>query len=434
MILKLDDTIKAQVSGIGVVEWSHSSSEKVMPVSTVKLFHADAYRTEFSANVLSSSPAGPHWDVVLDQTCFYATSGGQPNDLGILGGRRVLDVREDEATDTVIHTVDGPLQGTVTGQVDWGRRLDHMIQHTGQHLLSGAFERLLDAETVSWHLGSDSSTVDLGIESLTLAQAEQIEWECDRIVRACLPVVTHVVDQAGVARFPMRKPPKVEHDNVRIVEIEGYDWSGCGGTHVRTTGELGLVKIKSWEKNKKFIRVEFLVGRRAVADYMRLDVTTRDLCRSLSIGLADLPKWVERTQEETSGLRKQLKMAQEKLMEIEAADLVADSPKVKGICVVRRIFGGRPVEEIKFLAGKVAAHPGTIAVFGTKGAIPQVILHRAVDLRLDVGTIIRQVLPLIDGRGGGSPIQAQGGGSKPEALEQALDQAIIRIGEALSHA
>jgi alanyl-tRNA synthetase len=404
-----------------------------MPVSTVKLYHEDAYRTEFSAAVLSCVPAGGHWDVVLNQTCFYPTAGGQPNDLGTLGGRQVIDVREDEASETVIHTVDGPLEGTVEGRIDWQRRLDHMIQHTGQHLLSGAFERLLDAETVSWHLGSENCTVDLGIESLTQAQAEQIEWECDRIIRDCRPVVTHVVDQAGVARFPMRKPPKVEHDNVRIVEIEGYDWSGCGGTHVRNSGELGLVKVKSWEKNKKSVRVEFLVGPRALGDYMRLDVITRDLCRSLSIAVSDLPKWVERTQEEASGLRKQLKLAQEKLLEIEAAELVAESPRVKGICIVRRVFGGRTLDEVKYLAGKVAAHSGTVAVFGTKGAIPQIVLHRAVDLRIDVGAVIRQVLPVIDGRGGGSPIQAQGGGSRPEALEEALDQAIVKIGDALTH-
>ncbi|HWI51772.1 MAG TPA: DHHA1 domain-containing protein [Symbiobacteriaceae bacterium] len=397
---------------------------------TVKLYHADAYRTEFTAQVRSCVPAGDKWDVILDQTCFYATAGGQPNDLGTLGGARVLDVREDEAAGEIIHTVDGPLSGEVRGEIDWQRRLDHSEQHTGQHLLSGVFERQLDGETVSWHLGTDSCSVDIAIEALNTQQAEQIELECNRVIRENRPVVTHVVDKEAVLAFPMRKPPAVEGD-IRVVEIQDYDWSGCGGTHVRSTGELGLLKVKSWEKNKKFVRVEFLVGQRALRDYMRLDLMTRELARSLSIHVLDLPGYVDRSKEETSGLRKQLKMAQERLLEIEAAELVAEARKIGGAKVVRHLVGGRPVDEVKLLAGKVAAHPGTVAIFGTKGAIPQIVLYRAVDLRLDMGAVIRQVLPMIDGKGGGSPVQAQGAGSRPEALEAALDSALAKITEML---
>ncbi|HEY3364396.1 MAG TPA: DHHA1 domain-containing protein [Symbiobacteriaceae bacterium] len=402
-----------------------------MPVATLKLFQNEPYRSAFTALVLSCTPAGDRWDVVLDQTCFYATSGGQPNDLGVLGGRQVLDVREDETGATIIHTVDGPLSGQVSGEADMARRLDHSLQHTGQHLLSGAVERLFDAETVSWHLGAESCTVDLGIESLSLAQVEQIELECNRVIRAGLPVVTHLVDQAGLAAFPLRKPPKVT-ENIRVVEISGYDWSPCGGTHVGNTGELGLLKIKSWEKNKKSTRVEFLAGSRALKDYMSLDVVTRDLCRSLSIAVADLPRYIERSQEETSGLRKQLKVAQERLLEIEAAELAAHGHRVGQVRLVRVVMGGRQLDEVKLLAAKVAAHPGTVAVFGTKGAMPNIVLHRSVDLRLDMGAIIRQVLPLIEGKGGGSPVNAQGGGSRPDALENALDQVVFKITDALT--
>lgn len=402
-----------------------------MPVATRKLYHEDPYRSAFSAQVLSCTPAGEQWDVVLDQTCFYPTSGGQPNDLGLLGGRPVLDVREDESDGTVIHVVGGPVAGDVACEVDLDRRQDHSVQHTGQHLLSGAFERLFDAETVSWHLGSESCTVDLTIENLTLEQVEQIETECNRVIRECLPVVTHLVDQAGLAAMPLRKPPKVT-ENIRIVEIQGYDWSPCGGTHVRNTGELGLLKVKSWEKYKKTSRVEFLVGPRALRDYMTVDVITRNLCRSLSIGVADLPKFVERLQDESSGLRKQLKLMQEKLLEIEAAELVAQGQRIGQARVVRQVLGGRTLDEVKLLAAKTAAHPATVAVFGLKSALPQIVLYRSVDLRLDMGAVIRQVLPLIEGRGGGSPVSAQGGGSRPDGLEDALDQAVQKIAEALA--
>lgn len=399
-------------------------------MSTERLYHADAYRTTFTANVLSCQPSDNHWSVILDKTCFYPTSGGQPNDLGTLGGRQVLDVQEDEATGTVLHLVDGPLEGEVSGEIDWQRRLDHSEQHTGQHLLSGTFEQLYDAETLSWHLGAQSCTVDLQMESLSPEQAEAVELACNRVIRAALPVVTHVVDDDGVKRLPLRKPPKVTGE-IRVVEISGYDWSACGGTHVRTSSELGLLKIKSWERYKKTTRVEFLVGSRALRDYLHLDRMTRELCRSLSIAVDALPQYVDRTQEELNSLRKLSKQMQEQLLEGEAAGLVAESRRLAGAHVVRQVFGGRPLEELKLLAAKVAAHPGTVAIFGTRGAIPQILIHRSVDLRFNAGTIIREVLPLIEGRGGGSPMQAQGGGSRPEGLEHALDQAVLKVSEAL---
>ncbi len=398
---------------------------------TRKLFHDDSYRTEFAATVLSCLSAGDAYDVILDQTGFYAEAGGQPSDSGTLGGRRILNVRE-ENDGTIIHTVDGPLEGSVSGQIDWDRRLDHMEQHTAQHLLSGTFEQFFDAETISWHLGSDGTTVDLTIENLSPEQAEQIELECNRVIRMGLPVITHITDDAGVSNFPLRKPPTVTGE-IRVVELQGYDWSACAGTHVRTTGELGLLKIKSWERYKKTTRVTFLAGRRALGDYLALDRLTRDLCRGLSIGVADLPKYVERSQEEISTLRKRMRTLQEQILEHEALELLAGARKVGGVRLVRAVFVGRPLDELKLLAAKVASHSGSVAVFGTKGAMPQIVLNRSVDLRLDVGQVIKQVLPLIDGKGGGSPLQAQGAGSRPDQLEHALDTAIHRLVELLPH-
>lgn len=400
-------------------------------MATKKLFHEDAYRIEFAAEVLSCLQAGDAWEVILDQTVFYAEAGGQPSDTGRLGGRRVLAVREEE-DGTIIHAVDGPLSGRVSGEIDWERRLDLMEQHTGQHLLSGVFEQFFDAETVGWHLGQTETTVDLAMESLTPEQAERVERECNRVIRANLPVVTHLTDDAGISAFPLRKPPVVTGE-IRVVEIGGYDWSACAGTHVRQTGELGILKIKSWEKYKKSIRVTFLAGQRALTDYLVLDRLTRELSRSLSIGVVDLPKYVERTQEELNSLRKRMRTMQEQLLEHEAAQLLTQARRVGNgsAKIVGQVFGGRTMDELKLLAAKVAAQNGTIALFGTKGAMPQIIIHRSVDLRLDVGQVIKQVLPIIDGKGGGSPIQAQGGGSRPERLEQALDAAVAKISEAL---
>jgi alanyl-tRNA synthetase len=402
---------------------------KEMEMSTRKLYHDDPPRCAFTAQVLSSAPAEGGWDVILDQTCFYPTAGGQPHDTGILGGQPIVAVTETENGQIVHHTAH-PLSGLVEGEIDWERRFDHMQQHTGQHLLSGAFERLFDVETASWHLGESSCTVDLTMESLSPEQVSAIEWECNRVIQSGLPIRTYVVDQAGLSDLPLRKPPKVTED-IRIVEIAGYDWSACAGTHVSNMSQLSMIKVKSWERNKKQTRVEFLVGDRALSDYRFLDQTTRELCRTLSIGVLDLPGFIDRSQVEISGLRKQVKQLQERFIEIEAAELVAAARRIGGARVVRTTFGGRSIEELRILAAKVAAHPGTAALFGTKGAIPQLLFHRSVDLRIDIGKILREVLPFIDGRGGGSPVQAQGGGSRPDALEQALDAAVRLVGEAL---
>lgn len=403
-----------------------------MYVPTRKLFHEDAYQTEFTARVLSCAASGEAWEVVLDQTCFYAENGGQPSDSGTLAGKQVLSVREED-DGTIIHTVAGALEGEVKGILDWARRLDQMEQHTAQHLLSGAFERLFNAETVSWHLGEENTTVDLGIESLSQEQVEAVEAECFRLIQMCRPVFTHVVDDEGIKKLPLRKPPKVSGE-IRVVEILGYDWSACGGTHVRNSGDLGMLKIKAWEKNKKSMRVYFLAGRRAFADYAFLDRMTRDLCRSLSIAVSELPRWVDRAQEENNSLRKVLKTQQDKLFEIEATELLSThSRRVGSARIVKQVFAGRSLEEVKLLAAKVASNPGAVAIFGTRGAIPQVIIQRALDIRFDAGTVLRQVLPLIDGRGGGSPVQAQGGGSRPEALETALDQAAHAVADLVAH-
>lgn len=392
-------------------------------VATVKLFQADAYQTRFEAEVVACLPVDGQFDLVLDQTCFYAEAGGQPSDTGTLGGLPVLAVAIDD-DGTIRHRVGAPLSGRVTGEIDWARRLDHMEQHTGQHLLSGAFERLYDAETLSWHLGAERCTVDLGMEEFTAAQAETIEAEVNRVIRSGLPILYHLAEtEAELSAYPLRKPPKVT-EQIRIVEIKGYDWSACAGTHVSNIGELGLLKIKSWEKHKKGVRVDFLVGGRALRDYQALDLSTREAARALSIGQMELAGWTGRATEEIGGLRKQVKLMQEKLLELEAADLVSGAHVQNGVRIVAEIWAGRPADEVRLLAAKVAQQGGAVAVFGTRGAMPNLILYRSTDVRADVGTLLKEALPLIGGKGGGSPVQAQGGGSKPEGLEAAMEQLV----------
>lgn len=396
---------------------------------TVKLYHQDATLRSFQGQVLRCDPAQNGWEVVLDQTAFYPTAGGQLHDTGLLGGQRVETVREEE-DGTIVHLVDGPLAGSVEGAVDWERRCDHTEQHTGQHLLSAAFIEALGAETLSFHMGQESSTIDIAADSLTPEEVERVELLANQVVRANRPILTHLVEASEIGRFPLRKPPAVD-SGIRIVEIQGFDWSACGGTHVAATGQLGLIKVKSWERYKKGTRVEWLAGGRAMADYLRLDQMTRTLCRSLSIGVAELPAYIVRLQDEAAALRKQVKLLADKALEAEAQELLAEARTVRGVRVLRKVITGRTVEEAKGLAQKVASQPQAVALFGLKGALPQLIFTRSVNVRLDLGSVIREALPLIDGRGGGSPVAAQGGGSRQEGLEGALDLAMQKVVDAL---
>lgn len=403
-------------------------------LATVKLYHRDAYLQEFTAQVLDCRPGPQGYDVVLDRTAFYPTSGGQPHDTGTLDGRRVLEVVLDEATGDIIHRCDGPVAGQVVGRIDWPRRLDHMEQHTGQHLLSAAFVAALGAETVSVHLGAEASTVDLATESLTADQVAQVEALANQVIREDRPVHVHWAADAAEAQilFPLRKPPAVV-GQVRVVEIAGFDWTPCGGTHVASTGRLGLVKVKAWERYKRGVRVTFLAGGRALADYQALDGAAREMARTLSVGAADLPAAVARLRDEATRLRKQLKEATDLLLAHEAQSLVAGARTVGGVRVVRCIFGGRQADEVKALAAKVAALPKAVALFGTRGALPQLVFARSMDVRLDMSAILSQALPAIAGRGGGSPAMAQGAGTNPEGLQAALEVATARVVELLGH-
>lgn len=399
-------------------------------MSTLRLFHDDAYCWRFTAQVLSCRPAAGGWDVVLDRTAFYATAGGQPHDTGSLDRQRVSEATVIEETGEIVHRVDGPVAGTVVGAIDAGRRLDHMEQHTGQHILSQACARVLGWETASFHLGEACSTIDLAPQDAdpardALAQAEDF---ANQIIRENRPVRIHYAEGAAeLARFPLRKPPTVTGP-VRIVEISGFDWSACGGTHLSSTGQAGLIRIKSWERHKKGLRVTFLCGGRALADYRAVDSMVQDLCQSLSIPWSELPVAVQRLRDEAGRLRRTLGLAQDKLTDAEARALLETvRPTAGGVRVLRMAIGGRPLDEVQALAARVAAQGKAVALFGTRSALPQLVFARSTDLRLDMAGILRAALPAIGGRGGGAPHLAQGGGTHPEGLATALDIAYGQV-------
>src|SRR6266540_316643 len=245
---------------------------------STRIYYTDPYCLEFDATVTAIAPAAAstaapadgdsRWRVVLDRSAFYPTSGGQPFDTGTLGAARVLDVSDDSGP--VEHITDAPLDvgQRVHGVIDAVRRRDHMQQHTGQHILSAAFDRLLNVRTESFHLGATSATIDLARE-VTPAEIARAEEAANAVIWEDRPVAVRFVSPEEAATLPLRKEPKKDGE-LRLVEITEWDLSACGGTHVARTGEVGIIAVKGWERFKGASRVEFVCGVRALATFREL--------------------------------------------------------------------------------------------------------------------------------------------------------------------
>jgi alanyl-tRNA synthetase len=387
-----------------------------------RLYYDDPFRVDFSARVMERLTLGQRPAVVLDQTCFYPESGGQPGDRGDLNGVAVLDTQEREQDGAVLHVLAAPLDSDgVRGRVDWSRRLDHMQQHTGQHILSQACQSLLGADTVGFHLSDETVTIDLTVEGLSAGQATLVENAANQIIYEDRPVVCRFVAKEEMDRLPLRKAPKVAGE-VRIVEVRGYDWSPCGGTHVRAAGQVGIIALRKWERKGAVVRLEFLCGQRALADYRWKNAAVNRLAAGLSIKDRELPETVERLAAGASESRRLLNLANEKLLGFEAAELAGAAFASPGVVV--RVWSDRSAEEVRRLARRTVERPGLVALLGVAaGDKAHLIFACSADQSADMNALLKAVSPLIGGRGGGTPSLAQGGGPLVDALPAALKAA-----------
>ncbi len=396
---------------------------------TRRLYYDDAYRTAFSARVIQRLRHADHPAVILDQTCFYPTGGGQPCDTGWLNGVEVIEVIASEENGAILHVLAADLdlsQEQVAGRIDWSRRFDHMQQHTGQHILSQAFMRTANAETVSFHLGSEVVTIDLNVPRLSPEQVEEAERLANQVVFSDRPVRARFVSPEELAAYSLRRPPQVQ-GLVRVVEIEGFDATPCGGTHVARTGEIGLIKIIRLDRRGEETRVEFRCGERALADYGRKNQMVQQLAGLLTTGHLELDQAVERLQAEIKQLHRQLRQAQERLVAYEAAELAAQAERVGELAVIRRVFSDRDPGQLRQLALRLAAPPKTVALLGLAGVKAHVIGACSQDVQADMVAAVRVALQALGSLGGGGrPQFAQGGGAAANegqvaaALEQAL--------------
>ncbi len=397
---------------------------------TEKLYYQDAYLKSFTARIVEQLTHDDHPAAVLDRTAFYPTGGGQPNDRGKLGMASVVDVIERDADGAVLHILDLPEGSTafgkvgdeVTGEIDWSRRFDLMQQHTGQHILSQAFIQIADAETVGFHLTEDTLTIDLDKRDLSSTVIEGAEDLANQIVFEDRPVVARFVTAAELAQMPLRKPPKVEA-NIRIVEVEGFDWSPCGGTHVARTGQAGLVKIVKLDRRSESLRIEFRCGQRALGDYRRKHQAITQVASQLSVGYAELDQAVDRIQAEARELRRELSEAQVRIVEYEVAELDAAAEDRGEFRLIARAWTDRDAAQLRTMAKKLIGKPKTVTLLGSGGKQPMFVFARSPDLTFDLVPLVRGAIERIGGKGGGGkPDFAQGGG--PSAEEDQVRAAI----------
>jgi alanyl-tRNA synthetase len=379
---------------------------------TKRLYYTDAMQQQFDATVVSCREMDGRFEALLDETAFYPTSGGQPHDTGTLGEARVLDVT-DQNDGGVAHVLSAPVApgDRVRGTIDWTRRFDHMQQHTGQHVLSAAFDRLHGARTVSFHMGAEVSTIDLARE-MTVAELDAAEAEASRVVWEDRPVRVRFADADEAARLPLRKE-SARSGTLRLVEVAEFDLSACGGTHVATTGMVGMIAIAGWERFKTGSRVSFVCGGRALRSHARLRDVARDAARLVSAPVDEVPSAIERLQQEIRQAGSARESLEDELAVYRAATLRSDAETINGMRVVLNVHAGAAASTLKRVAAAVVAEPGFVAILIGEGDPSPVVIARSSDVGLDAGGWMKNVAASLGGRGGGRPEQAQGGIAAP---------------------
>lgn len=374
---------------------------------TQRIYYNDSYLRRFNAEVIASAPGGS--TVYLDRTAFYPTSGGQPFDLGSIAGVAVQDVVDEG--DSVAHVLAAPLDpGPVECVIDWDRRFDHMQQHTGQHLLSAVFEELFGLHTVSFHLGAEASTIDLEGGPLDSAAAARAERRANQLIFENRPVTVVYEDAAQVEG--LRKPSGRE-GTLRIVCIDSLDRSACGGTHVRSTGEIGAILIRKLEKIRQSVRAEFLCGARAVAraraDYESLN----KIAQLVSASFDDAPATVAAQLEAARAAEKSRRKLDAELAVYQGKELYqATAPGPDGIRRATRRAAKGSQEELRALAQSFTAQPKAVFVAALNDP-PSILLATSADSGIDAGQTLKAALAEAGGRGGGASRMAQG--SVPDA-------------------
>lgn len=376
-------------------------------------FHADPFCWEFEAEIIDQKvlPDGRR-GVIMPKTFFYPTGGGQEHDTGMLGEARVTDVLIDDAG-TVTHIIDRPMTGVVRATIDGTRRFAFMQHHSGQHLLSAAILNVLNIESVSANINIDNpATIDLDMNgNIDLTPAEDY---ANTIIYQDRAIKAYGVDETEIHAVPLRRPPKVS-GAIRVIEIDGLDYSACGGTHCTRTGMIGIVKIVRTEHVNQKLRVHFLCGERALKHFQATHHIVTNVARQLDTNPEGILGALEKHTDSARALQKQVQELRELTLSAEAKELAAHAQALENIQLVTAAFRNRSAHELRALALHLQNEPGLVAVLASHdGAKVSIVVSSAADARVNANALIRKLLADINGRGGGDARIAQGGGAASE--------------------
>ncbi|RKQ18943.1 alanyl-tRNA editing protein [Ureibacillus endophyticus] len=388
------------------------------------LFYQDVMIKEFTAQVLKTGVDGNRPYVVLSNTAFYPTGGGQPHDTGLINDIRVIDV--EKVDDEIRHYTEKECNftGEVRGYLDWERRFDHMQQHCGQHILTAAFVELFDIATVSFHLGSELVTIDLNTEHITDDQLALAEKRANEIILENRPIEIKWVSKDELSQYNLRKEVSVDED-IRLVIIPDYDYNGCGGTHPTSTGQVSSIKIMGTEKMKKITRVSFVCGNRVLNQLAMRKTVLSDVSKQLSVPEENAADALRKVLLSAKATEKALSEAQDTLLQYEAKELLESGENG----IITAIFENRTVQTLQKLGRSIISlQDNAIALLVAQNEDKiQFIAARGSNIEISMKNVSSEVLPLINGKGGGNDAFVQGGGEKLISAQELLQHMIKQV-------
>jgi len=400
---------------------------------TKKLFYKDQYIKEFTANVVEVKEQEGNILVLLDKTAFFPGGGGQSSDTGLIDGVKVIDMIEEG--ENIYHVVETKPKNSenIVCKIDWENRLDGMQQHLGQHVLSGCFFSIFNANTAGIHLGKDISYVDIvGFiqeEQITLAQKT-----ANKVIGENHKVTFLITNRKEAKTMGLRRELATSDETISVVKIEGLDINACCGVHPSSTLELQMIKIKGVEKHKGNTRVFFLAGNRAVEEFLNRDNILDELCKGLSTGADEAVKSLASLKNNFNEVREENKKIKIALAEFETKDLVDKGEKIGDIILINKIYEGENMKFLNRLAEKLVLEDNVVILFATKDSEKANLLFCcSKNLKnINMGNLLKDSISLIDGKGGGSPLLAQGGGKNMANLQNAMDYASRILKESLT--
>lgn len=365
-----------------------------------KLFYKNAYLKECEAEVVNIIDEGDKVKVVLDQTIFYPEGGGQPSDIGEIDGIKVTYVSEKLGV-IYHHMESAPINKKVKCAIDFERRFDHMQQHSGEHMLSGAVLTLFNGNNKGFHLGDDYVTIDIDIEEIKEDMIEKLENKVNDYIYTNKPIDTYIVSKEESEDFPLRKQIHVDGE-IRVVKMEEVDCCPCCGTHVSKTGEIGLIKIIKTEKYKGMTRIYFKCGKRALIDFQKKHKVITTLSKMLSVEKENIAQRVESQKEEIQKLLKEVNSLKKIFAKKEAENIIKNSSSK----VLLRRYDHKNFEDIQLIVSELSAKEYIYILYSTVDK--KIVVINNYSSEINAGKLFKDNIKEFNGRGGGNAKRSQG--------------------------